>query len=201
MGSAYHTRDPESDGCGWRDELVVSGHKEGQMADLPSSDSNQTSTGSPERPSHIRQAIEGTGFITPGNKFTVRGKDDPPESSPSTKPSAPTLPVSIYLDDEAIHEQVEAAVDVLLASADLRIEERDEPVIGSWFRRMRAGVRQAVQSPAGREAALTAAHAVDARVNLAQDAAITSTLLQNLGPVIASLQPTKDAVLRVGRFS
>ena len=29
-------------------------------------------------------------------------------------------------------------------------------------------------------------------------AQITFTLLQNLGPVIASLRPTKDAVLRVG---
>ena len=32
----------------------------------------------------------------------------------------------------------------------------------------------------------------------AQDAAITATLMQNLGPLIASLDKTKDAVIRVG---
>ena len=45
---------------------------------------------------------------------------------------------------------------------------------------------------------MTAVHAADARLVLAQDASITATLLSNLAPVIASLQPTKDAVLRVG---
>jgi hypothetical protein len=112
--------------------------------------------------------------------------------------SGSALPISIYLSDERIHEDVEAAVDEWLAYADIAVEERDEPVIGSWFRRMRAGVRQAIHSPAAAEAALTAIHAADSRLVLAQDAMMTATLLQNLGPVIASLQPTKDAVLRVG---
>jgi hypothetical protein len=112
--------------------------------------------------------------------------------------SGSVLPISIYLSDERIHEDVEAAVDEWLTYAGLAVEERDEPVIGSWFRRMRAGARQAIHSPAAAEAGLTAIHAADSRLILAQDAMITATLLQNLGPVIASLQPTKDAVLRVG---
>lgn len=45
---------------------------------------------------------------------------------------------------------------------------------------------------------MVAAHAVDTRLVLAQDVAITATMLQNLGPVLMSLQPTKDAVHRVG---
>jgi len=45
---------------------------------------------------------------------------------------------------------------------------------------------------------MAAAHAADLRVALAQDATVTATMLQNLGPVIEALQPTKDAVLRVG---
>lgn len=49
-----------------------------------------------------------------------------------------------------------------------------------------------------RRVAATAAHAIDTRLVLAQDAAVAATLLQNLGPVIVSLQPTKDAVIRVG---
>jgi hypothetical protein len=109
-----------------------------------------------------------------------------------------TVPVTIYLADEGIHEQVEAAVDELLATAGLHVEDRDEPISGSWFRRMRAGVKQAVHSPATQEAMLAATHAVDSRLVLAQDAHVTAVLLQNLGPVLTSLQPTKDAALRVG---
>jgi hypothetical protein len=55
-----------------------------------------------------------------------------------------------------------------------------------------------MRSEAVREGALAAAHVADARLVLAQDAAITATLLQNLGPVLASLESTKDAVLRIG---
>lgn len=117
---------------------------------------------------------------------------------PPRATDASTMPLTIYLADGSIHEQVEAAVDDWLASADLRVEERLEPVIGSWFRSMRVGLKQAVHSPAAREAALATAHAVESHAVLAQDAMVTATLLQNLGPVIQSLQPTKDAVLRVG---
>jgi hypothetical protein len=113
-------------------------------------------------------------------------------------PSGSTLPISIYLSDEHIHEDVEAAVDEWLAHAGLAVEEREKPVIGSWFQRRRAGLGQAMHSPAVAEAALTALHAGESRLVLQQDAMVTATLLQNLGPVIASLQPTKDAVLRVG---
>lgn len=85
-----------------------------------------------------------------------------------------------------------------MASAGLRIEDRDEPVIGSWFRRLRASAKEILRSPAGHEAVGVAIHAADTRLALAQDAAVTATLLQNLAPVIASLQPTQDAQLRVG---
>lgn len=113
-------------------------------------------------------------------------------------PDVVTLPVTIYLSDEAIHEQVETAVEALMALAGLQVESRDEPVSGSWFRRMRATLKAVAHSPAVRESALVAAHVADARLVLAQDAAITATLLQNLGPVLTALQPTKDAVIRVG---
>lgn len=108
------------------------------------------------------------------------------------------VPVVIYLADEGIHEQVEAAVEELMATAGLEIERRDNPIVGSWYRKMWASVTQVVRSPVAREGALIAAHAADTRLVLAQDAVVTATLLQNLGPVIVSLQPTKDAVLRVG---
>jgi hypothetical protein len=111
---------------------------------------------------------------------------------------AGTLPLTIYLSDGASHADVEQAVEDLLATAGLRITDRAEPVIGSWFRRMTARAKQGLQSPMAQEAVLTGVHVADSRLVLAQDALVTAQLLQNLGPVIASLQPTKDAVLRVG---
>jgi RNA polymerase sigma factor (sigma-70 family) len=108
------------------------------------------------------------------------------------------IPVSIYLADEAIHADVEAAVEAWLVLAKVAIEDREPPIIGSWFRRIRATAKVALESEAARDLSLTAVHAVDTRIVLAQDAAITATLMANLAPVIASLQPTKDAVLRVG---
>jgi hypothetical protein len=133
-----------------------------------------------------------------GRRWTMDGSPDiaQPEEPEDARTSA--IPVTIYLEDEEIHDQVETAVEALLATAGLQIERRDEPVIGSWYRRMWAAAGRALHSPATREGALIAAHAADTRLVLAQDAVVTATLLQNLGPVIASLQPTRDAVLRVG---
>ena len=111
---------------------------------------------------------------------------------------ADTMPVTVYLADEQIHAQVEEAVEALLATVGLQIEERDDPVVGSWFRRMAAAAKNGMRSPAGREAALVAAHAVDSRLVLAHDAEVTAKLLQNLAPVLGALQPTKDAVIRAG---
>jgi hypothetical protein len=108
------------------------------------------------------------------------------------------LPVAVYLSDATVHEPVEAAVETLLASVGLTIVERDTPVIGSWFRRMRAAVGKAAHSPAAREAMRSAVHTADTRLILRPDAEVTALLLQGLGPLIGSLQPTKDAVVRVG---
>jgi hypothetical protein len=48
------------------------------------------------------------------------------------------------------------------------------------------------------ESARIAAQILDTRLIQAQDAAVTATLLQNVGPVLQALQPTKDAVIRAG---
>jgi hypothetical protein len=45
---------------------------------------------------------------------------------------------------------------------------------------------------------MMSAHALESRVVLAQDAEITEKFLHNLGPLLESLQPTQDAVVRVG---
>jgi hypothetical protein len=84
-----------------------------------------------------------------------------------------TVPVTIYLADEHIHEQVEAAVQAFLATAGLRIEAREDPVTGSWFQRMAA-------APGG------------------EDPEVTARLLQNLPPLLHALHPTRDAVIRTG---
>lgn len=98
-----------------------------------------------------------------------------------------TMAVSMYLSDEAASGAVEAAVDATLARAGLAVIDRDDPVLGSWFRKVRASELGAV-----------AAHAADSRLVLAQDAQVASTLLENLGPVLTALQPLKEAVVRMG---
>jgi hypothetical protein len=108
------------------------------------------------------------------------------------------LPVTIYLVEVEGHERVQSAVENLLAASGLSIDGREDPVIGSWFRRMSATVTKAAKSPAAREEALALKHVLDQQIVLGRDADITNRLLQNLGPVIASLQSTKDAVIRVG---
>lgn len=116
-----------------------------------------------------------------------------------TAGEAGTMPVTIYLTDERYHAQVEAAVETLLATAGLQIADRDDPVIGSWFRRMTARLKDGLRSPASQDAALTAVHALDARVVLPQDAEVTEKLLKNLPPLIEVLAPVPgDAVIRVG---
>lgn len=107
------------------------------------------------------------------------------------------MPVAVYVSDAAVHEQVEAAVEALLDSAGLTIVERDTPVLGSWFRRMRAAGNRAAHSPATREAVTSIVGAADAWL-ARPEAEVTATLMQNLGAVISALQPTKDAVVRVG---
>ncbi len=123
---------------------------------------------------------------------------DVPDLRPDSSPGTSLIPITIYLSDATIHARVEAAVEDLIVSAGGFIEQREDPVLGSWFRRMRAKTSTVIGSSGVREVVMAAAHAADLRVALAQDATVTATMLQNLGPVIEALQPTKDAVLRVG---
>jgi transcriptional regulator with XRE-family HTH domain len=174
---------------------VATRHFIGQLA-------RETQALPPSRPQTRKQypGDEQREAATPGGNELPELKAPARESIRSSGPpeEESTLAITIYLSDEDIHDQVEAAVDDWLASARLAVEERDEPVIGSWFRRVRAVAKQTVRTPAGQDALLTAAHAVDTRTVLAQDAAVTATLLQGVAPVIVSLQPTKDAVVRAG---
>lgn len=149
----------------------------------------------------------GQGTVKPDNQYSgdISGEERPlprqkgagPRDIPGESETG-VMPISIYLSAEGPHRTVEEAVERLLRHAGILISTRDEPVTGSWFRRMQASAVRAARSPAGREAALTAAHMADSRWVLAQDATVTATLMQNLGPVLTSLQPTKDAVLRIG---
>lgn len=116
----------------------------------------------------------------------------------SSEPEPASVPVTIYLSDEAPHAGVQAAVEALLATAGLEVLDREDPVLGSWFRRMRATISRAARSRAVREGALTAAHIAEARLLLPLDAANTATMMQNVGPLLTALQPTKDAVVRIG---
>lgn len=122
-----------------------------------------------------------------------RGGYPPPDTESAAPPAA--IPVTVYLSDAAGSERVEAAVELLLASAGVQITERDDPVLGSWFRGMRA---RFAGSPAAQDFAATAMHAVESQLVHAQDATITANLMQNLGPTIAALQDYDEAVIRAG---
>jgi DNA-binding response OmpR family regulator len=108
------------------------------------------------------------------------------------------IPVSIYTSNDRIAERIELAIVELLRSAGLEVSYRGDPVLGSWFRQMRAQIRAVISTPVGGEVAKSATHAAESRLILSQDAAVTATMMQNLGPVIGALQPTKDAVIRIG---
>ncbi|EMD29441.1 hypothetical protein C791_4290 [Amycolatopsis azurea DSM 43854] len=108
------------------------------------------------------------------------------------------FPISIYLSTAAGHELVQAAVEDLVRTAGAEIIELGDPEIGSWMRRLVGRLKDAANTPAGRDAAVTAAHAVEARLVQAQDATNTATLMQNLAPTLTALQHTPSAVVRVG---
>lgn len=160
----------------------------------------------------LAQSVEGlpgqsgSGFERTQPAQPLRQSQPPAEDSPAggkpasrlTEPEVAPLPITIYLSGAAPHRDVQAAVEELLSTAGLAILDREDPVIGSWFRRMRATMSRAARSQVVRESALTAAHIADARLILAQDATITATMMANVGPVLTSLQPTKDAVVRIG---
>ncbi|SFW70988.1 hypothetical protein [Amycolatopsis australiensis] len=80
---------------------------------------------------------------------------------------------------QAAHRHVQTAVEDLVTAAGAEIIDRDDPITGSWFRRMRAMVRAAA-SDLARETAVAAAHAIDSHVVLARDATGTATMMQNL---------------------
>lgn len=111
---------------------------------------------------------------------------------------APVLPVSIYLGDGRDHERIEAAVEKALAQAGMSVIGREDPQRGSWFRNMRARLREAAATPAGREAMAVALHGLEQRVALEKDAVIAEKLMNGVQGVITALQPEQNAVVRMG---
>jgi hypothetical protein len=112
--------------------------------------------------------------------------------------AAAFVPVTIYLRDESGHEQVERAVEDAARSLGLDIIERDEPIVGSWFRRMRATLIGGAQSHAGQEVLAAAAHRADLELVLRPEAEVAALWMVNLAPLITSLENTQDAVVYLG---
>jgi hypothetical protein len=175
-------------------------------SDLGDSDEQLTPDERQISPSDLPARLERLPLNHPSSPYRDDGSHKPPPPDltkyelplPDDDPdfSSSTIQITIYLSDQKIHEQVELAIDALLSVAGLLVTARGDPVLGSWFRRMLATVKEVRSSSVGREATLVAAHVADTRFVLSQDAAVTAALLQNLGPVLGALQPTKDAVIR-----
>jgi hypothetical protein len=119
-------------------------------------------------------------------------------SGSATEVAAAFVPVAIYLRDESSHERVERAVEDAARSLGLDITERDEPVVGSWFRRMRATLIGGMQSHAGQEVLAAAAHRADLELVLRPEAEVAALWMVNLAPLITSLENTQDAVVYLG---
>lgn len=126
------------------------------------------------------------------------GGPAPPEAGAGGSRSPVSLPITIYLRDESGHEQVEQAVEDLLGLAGFSITEWHDPVLGSWFRRMRATLAGAARSQAGR--AVLEAGALRADLELVQrpDAEVAALWMANIAPLLASLQNTESAVIYLG---
>ncbi|MEV4057063.1 hypothetical protein AB0J55_38155 [Amycolatopsis sp. NPDC049688] len=124
----------------------------------------------------------------------------PPNAAPADMQgqSPPEFPIWIYLSTATGHELVQAAVEDLVSKAEAEVIERGDPEIGSWMRRLIGRIKTVTETTSGREAAMVAAHAVEARLVQAQDATNTATLMQNLAPTLTALQPIPSAVVRVG---
>jgi hypothetical protein len=143
----------------------------------------------PTRPSLPTESDQAAGDLGPGDIQLphVPYQDD-----------ALSYPVTIYLSEAHLHIQVEEAVESLLAMAGLQIYSRDDPVSGSWSRRMWAAVGKESKATAAREAELRATRIKDPYLAFAHDAAITATLMANHEQVLDALAPAKDAVVRIG---
>jgi hypothetical protein len=106
-----------------------------------------------------------------------------------------SFPITIYLCNEFGHEHVEQAVDDLVGQAGFRITERDDPVRGSWFRRMRA-TRSRVSRSLDERAALD--HALVLQLREGVDADSTDRLMARVTPLLTSLQDIEKAVIQIG---
>lgn len=117
---------------------------------------------------------------------------DPAGQPDTTSARTAVIPASIYLSEESAHEAVEAAVERLLAEAGLRIEERDDPQFGSWFRRLTASTHDRGASAAGLERAgdLAALAFRQQQVDLVQSTAVAQ--------LVSSLATVENCVIHVG---
>lgn len=106
--------------------------------------------------------------------------------------------LDVYLSDGAEHEVIEQAVVVWAASAGLDVVFREEPEIGSWYRRLWVRSKDAARGPVARELRDTAVHSAELKTRLAWEAQVTATLMAQVPPLLGALQPTKDAVIRLG---
>jgi hypothetical protein len=112
--------------------------------------------------------------------------------------AAAFVPVTIYLRDESSHEEVERAVQDVARSLGLSITERDEPLFGSWFRRMRAILVGGVPSRVGQEVLAAGALRADLDLVLRPEAEVAALWMVNLAPLVTSLESTQDAVVYLG---
>ncbi|MBO3744876.1 cold-shock protein [Streptosporangiaceae bacterium NEAU-GS5] len=115
-----------------------------------------------------------------------------------TRWSTDTLPVTIYLEDDADAQGMEEAVRHVLDKSELEIAVEFPPVHGSWFKRLVARVRYEAADTGlegiGRKAIRAAELAqVDKR-----QAEVNATNLDAVANLIDKLEKTTAAVIQIG---
>lgn len=113
-------------------------------------------------------------------------------------PVSLSLPVTIYLRDGTGHELVERAVADLVGVAGFGVIERDDPVIASWFRRMRARLGGPVGTPVGQAVIEAGVRRADLEFIQRPDAEVAALLLASVTPLLTALQPMGDTVIYLG---
>ncbi|RJQ70993.1 hypothetical protein D5S17_28370 [Pseudonocardiaceae bacterium YIM PH 21723] len=108
------------------------------------------------------------------------------------------LPAVIYLDDAVAAPAVEAALHKVFQAFGLTVLELGEPIIRSWFRRMRVGARRAATGETGRRLYRELDRAVELRAVDQVQAQVDSAQAGAVAGLLTSLEGTQNALVQIG---
>ncbi|MEV4751668.1 hypothetical protein AB0K21_35380 [Streptosporangium sp. NPDC049248] len=103
--------------------------------------------------------------------------------------------IAIYADTEENGQEIQAALEGVLESYGEEVIRREEPITGSWFRRMISRGKDLATSPAGKEVAAEIRRAVELHGVRKIEAEVNSIQSAAISQLITSLEKTSKAVV------